>query len=106
MEFYSEKWVIAKKEHKCACCEKVLKIGEKYSRQVGKFDGDFFSRALCVTCREMLNDYCNDVDNEFSWDSIIEYAREQVCYKCESYENCDLRITGCEIVKEHYKREE
>ena len=32
LEFYSNKFHIAKKEHKCDLCDKIIHIGKKYNR--------------------------------------------------------------------------
>ena len=50
-DFYRERFPIAKKEHKCDCCFETINPGERYSRETGKYDGDFFDRVLCIPCR-------------------------------------------------------
>jgi hypothetical protein len=58
-EFYDERTVTARKEHKCVehkCVRtKVIKIGQQYRRCVGKQDGDFFQVAQCLRCSRLAH---------------------------------------------------
>ena len=62
-EFYETKRPRAKKEHKCEDCGEVIKIGETYRRDSGKFDGDFFDIITCNLCDEIRQAFtCADYD--------------------------------------------
>lgn len=109
MEFYNEKWATATKQHNCECCGKEIKIGERYHKESGKYDGEFFSRALCSNCAEIEADYCANIDNEFLWDEIIDYARDTFCVNCQHKEkdedgDCDYLLGECPYIKEHYSK--
>lgn len=39
-DFYTTKWPIAKKEHKCCECYAPIKVGERYGNFTGKWPGD------------------------------------------------------------------
>ena len=40
LEFYNSTYPKAKKEYKCDLCDQKIKVGEKYHRYSGKYDGD------------------------------------------------------------------
>ena len=119
MEFYSEACHTARKEYICEMCGRKIMQGEPYIYQSGKWDGVFFTRKLHRQCDLLLIDYCTEVDNEFTYDSVMEYAEEQWCYDCEhagcnddleGWTECDESVTTCpkvlEKIKEKYKMEE
>ena len=49
-EFYQEKKVTARKEHKCSECGATIKPGDKYIRVVGKWY-DFMEYKTCMDCQ-------------------------------------------------------
>ncbi|WP_295356789.1 hypothetical protein [uncultured Succiniclasticum sp.] len=105
MEFYNGTYHTAHKEYKCECCGKVIQKGERYSRESGKWNGDFFVRILCVPCRGMLDHYCAEVEQEFIWDDVQEFIRDEHCMKCEkgiSDDGCDLWEFNCPIIRAKY----
>ena len=106
MDFYSESRHKSRKERECECCGKTIKVGEIYSQQRGKYYGDFFSRDLCLTCEGAINSYCCEVDNEFSYDAISEYAQESVCSSCpecvDGIPECEHLILRCPKVSAHF----
>lgn len=109
MEFYNEKIVTARTEHKCECCGKTIAVGEKYCRQNGKWEGDFFSRAYCITCDGVVGDYCCEVDNEFDYEAVADHAQEKFCQNCpnrnrDTDEECELFVISCPKVIEYYKQ--
>ena len=57
-EFYSEKIVKAKKEHKCCECREIIPKGQKYHRASGKWDGEMRSYKTCLPCMRIRDDYC------------------------------------------------
>ena len=104
IEFFNSQKCTAEKEHTCEMCGCVIHIGEKYYRQSGKFDGEFFDRSLHVHCKNMMDDFCNNVDNEFCWEQITDYIQEKYCDECEhsacnddqdDWEECDFYVTEC-----------
>lgn len=110
MEFYNEEWPIAKKEHECECCGKKIEVGEKYCRQSGKYEGDFFDRKFCITCCGAVSDYCSEIDNEFDYYSVSDHAQEKFCRNCpnrkeDTDEECECWVLQCPRVIEYYKKE-
>ena len=104
MEFYSEACYTARKEHRCEMCGRKIARGEQYVYQSGKWDGDFFTRKLHRQCNLLLYDYCTEVDEEFTYSSVLEYAEEQYCHDCEhaacnddreGWTECKEDVTTC-----------
>lgn len=109
MEFYNDMIHVARKEHKCMLCNEKITIGEKYHRQSGKYEGDFFDRCLHNTCNKMITDYCSEM-NEQEFDSccIDEWLQETYCYNCDynNGEGCEDDRFRCEIILENFKEVE
>lgn len=47
---HTQKYRIARKEHKCCECQKLIVVGEKYSYSSGVWDGDPQSFKQCENC--------------------------------------------------------
>lgn len=106
MDFYDTKIHKAKKVHKCEFCEKTIEVGERYSYESGKFDGDFFVRKLCLDCRSILNDYLNSQqDNEFDWYGIEYCLYDEKCKDCADFNECKISHSPqkCEKIKMLYR---
>ena len=106
MEFYSEKRVTAKKEHRCCGCGKTIEVGEEYYRQSGKWRcGVFFSNAYCVTCAGAIADYCYEMGREeVDYDAVAEHTRHKFCDNCPgSKEECGFFVLVCPKIVEHYR---
>lgn len=102
LECYTQKFPIARKEHKCEFCRKKIAVGEKYSHMFGKFDGEFFDRKTCMPCDRMIGEYCAEVDDEFNYEEITDYLREKYCWECEWLEDCEDTPESCQIIREKY----
>ena len=85
-------------------CGGKIRPGEQYYRENGKWEGDFFSRALHVQCHLMEQDYCCEVDNEFTWGGIKDYIYDVYCDGCEhsirnedmeGWTDCSWCVTNC-----------
>lgn len=108
MEFYNQKNVKARKLHYCEFCGKTIGAGEVYSCETGKYDGDFFTRKLCLPCSNMLDAFCRENgDEDFQWDWIQEWLYDQYCSE-ECRNSCSYgfsRIQCCSIVRDKFTRE-
>lgn len=103
-DFFNQKNVKARKIHKCEFCEKKIQKGETYSYESGVFDGDFFSRKLCLECNNMLTQFCKENGyGEFSWDWIEDWIHDLYCYECEKKEDCELIPKQCEIIRKDFR---
>ena len=109
MEFYNHAFQTARKIHRCEFCSKHIKIGERYSYETGKWDGEFFVRKLCTPCYGMAAEYWCEVDNEFDWDQITDYLSEKYCWSCQHSinEDCNIMLPcECPKIREHYREDE
>lgn len=98
MEFYTEMEVKARKPHRCHICGDEIPIGAMYSRESGKYDGEFFDRCTCNDCYTHRNEYCSEVDNEYDVWAISDYLQEEYCLKIcseEEREECDREVWHC-----------
>lgn len=75
---------MAKKIHKCEMCGKPIEVGETYSYETGKWDGDFFDRKMHLNCFEMFTMILHEMgENEFDWDGLSEWWRDNKCWVCK-----------------------
>ena len=108
LEFYNDKVQTAKKEYKCEFCNQKIKVDEKYHRQSGKYDGDFFDRKVHMICDNMISTFCKE-ENEYediSYDWVIEWLRDKHCYNCPDNEECDISMFKCGKIADVYKEVE
>jgi hypothetical protein len=85
MEFFSSTMHKARKPHKCEACGKTIQPGDTYRMENGKWEGDFFTRAWCEDCCNIM-DYFFDFlasENEFDYDEVYYEIQERFCYRCE-----------------------
>lgn len=83
-DFYTEKLVTARKEHKCCETGKVIQKGEKYWRCVGKWDGQMSVFRQCqaayILCRtvnlHILHECQIYFGGLYSWIEEQRYWRE------------------------------
>lgn len=61
-EFFSERTVTAKKNHRCEECRKIIYAGEKYEYFSGKTDGDFWTAKQHVHCAS----FCRFVNHKIN----------------------------------------
>ena len=75
--FFREKFVRAKKQHKCCECHQVINIGDTYQYVIGKWDGEvqiYKSCEKCANLRDSLNDvscpYYRGLGEEY-WEYLV-----------------------------------
>src|SRR5574343_75029 len=72
--FYSDKILIAKKDHKCIECGDIIKKGYSYERVTGKWDDKFHHYDTCMICKEIRDKiFCSFVFGEI-WSDLSEYT--------------------------------
>lgn len=73
-EFSVRTFPVARKEHKCSECNKVIQRGEKYERVVGKYDGDIEAFKTCLVCAEIADTFSCDgrMYGGYFWESFDE----------------------------------
>lgn len=102
MEFYTEKHVVARKVHKCHICNHIIHVGEKYSRESGKFEGDFFDRCTCDSCYGIRQAYAVEDDSQlYDTYSLVDFVDSGFCSGCEYRLNCK-GVFGCPRVRRHF----
>ncbi len=62
-EFYDETYPVARKERRCCECHGVIKIGERYVRCVGKWDGEISRYDQHKACR----DFAAEVNSKYGY---------------------------------------
>jgi hypothetical protein len=50
---------IARRDHRCIWCGETIVKGEKYHKQSGRFDGDFYVNKLHAECQSAMSELCN-----------------------------------------------
>ena len=85
MEFFTSKIVTAKRQHTCEACGTTIAIGEKYRKETGKWEGDFFSRAWCSDCSNIMDYYFDFLTTECEFDywEVQDNICEKFCYPCK-----------------------
>lgn len=69
----------AKKPHWCEFCLGRIRVGVKYFRFAGTFEGDFYSYALHQRCSRVTNKLMADCDAyESSFEDIRDMLRQHV----------------------------
>ena len=53
----SNKVIKARKSHFCEECKEFILPGQKYERNVNKYDGKLFVNKTCLPCLRIRNDY-------------------------------------------------
>lgn len=70
-EFYSARWVVARKEHKCVECGAPVFKGEKHGYFTGKWDGELESYRQHIECE----DACRYIRDHFQGGECIAFGQ-------------------------------
>jgi hypothetical protein len=82
-DFYEEKIVKARKEHKCCECYRPIPVGTQYERITGKCCGDIDKYKTCLECMNIRKGLsCGPVGLTMLWDEIGEVFSEIVSTAC------------------------
>ena len=85
-EFYERKNPIARKDHKCCECGRVIPKGEQYEYVTGKYEGEFFECKTCWQCAEILRTFsCGAVLHETLWEEMNDYVFENLTLSSECF---------------------
>ncbi len=107
MEFYNDATHKATKNYKCDLCRHLIPKGQKYHRQSGKYDGDFFDRCLHTHCNNIISTYCSEErESEYSPDWIADWLSDKYCYGCENKDDCEINILQCETIIKDFQETE
>ena len=107
---YSER--NARKEHRCDLCGEIIRVGEKYIRFSGKYDGMMFDQKLHLLCNQIISEFCRaNNEEEYSDDLVFDWVQYVVCSECEhsSYgdgkDDCETPISRCKKVINRFCKE-
>ena len=111
LDFYNKSKPKARKDHICEYCGQTIRKGEVYSYETGKYDGDMFTRKLCLVCENILCEFLNENGyDEFFWDWITEWLIDDYCYDCEhgikEKDDCEHCSSNCPLIREKFKPKE
>ena len=72
-DFCVERWVVARKTHRCFECGGVIAARERYHRTHGKWDGDMKVYKTCAFCQTLRSTfYCEEWVYGGLWGDIHE----------------------------------
>ena len=87
-EWYTERIVAARKDHRCCECTDVIKIGERHQYVAGKWNGDVGQYRTCLSCAELRA----ETASEFNDYSTPAFGSLGCCYMQDLIE--DARAKG------------
>ena len=104
LDFYTDKIVKAKKDHKCSLCGQEIPAGEVYHRRSMKNDGFFFDLCYHDSCCRLLNEFCRiECVDEYTEDEVAEWLRKNACCDCcdcPYQDDCIANVFRCTNVIE------
>lgn len=107
-KFYKAGTQIARKEHLCSECGRIINKGELYEKAVGKWDGRLDSFKTCNDCLSVRdNFFCNGFYHEGLWEDLDDHIRE---YNGDISEDCLSNLTVrarekvCDIIEYCWER--
>lgn len=110
MELSSTKYPVARKEHKCGECRKVIVPGEKYESVSGMYDGHFDTYKTCLDCVSMRDAFfCNGYHYTMIWEDFGEHLREMggsIDADCIAQVSGKARDRICDAVEEYWEERE
>jgi hypothetical protein len=63
---FTEKKVVAKKDHKCFCCRGAIKKGDSYVRHFSVFDRCPSAEKMCLSCFEMRTTFAKEHNGQYA----------------------------------------
>lgn len=105
-EFFRMKNPIARVEHKCCECCRVIRIGERYEAVTGKWDGSLDAFATCLDCISVRDGFFCD-GHEFGgiWGALCQHIRElngAVSSDCLIGLTSNARAAVCDLIEERW----
>ena len=94
MSFNREDKVRARKDHKCGWCDNPIKKGVVYIKQIGLFEGEFFTYKTHEKCFANIHEahslYANDCfDYECTYEYLKVRARDENPELLKEQGGCD-----------------
>ena len=111
-DFYTSEIRTARKPHKCKLCREWIQPGEKYCRDICKYDGRFHDAKLHIDCDAVIDKYIEyEGSGEWDDDSVCDWIDDDICGECvvrgpdeegcTDFEDCPLSFyqkPGCKYV--------
>lgn len=70
--FFVQRWVTARKEHRCCECHRVIPKGAQYERIVGKWE-TLDTYKTCIACQDIRQSlYCDGWVYLMLWEDVTE----------------------------------
>lgn len=109
LEFYTSTCHTARKRHTCLLCGEDIEIGERYLRESGKYEGEFFDSCYHLECDDIITRYCREMDeDEWDPDAIWEWLNDRYCRECDHGENkdddCPFSVMTCPVIRDKVKK--
>jgi len=113
---YKIESLFAKKNCTCDCCDEKIGYKEYYKRESGHYDGESFSRNLCMGCYATLDHYRKNNEKFFNMSDIVSnYDLSEMqdcltdeCGYCEECSECTKSVFSCTrhiYLSEYYSSE-
>ena len=102
-EFNCTRTPVARREHKCDECFRVIGAGETYSRTAAVWDGDFFTNVACAHCaaaREIVANVDPDY-RDYYYGGLLVTVQET--WSDYDVEDGIARLAGCLEAKWRYQ---
>lgn len=107
MSFHNIETRKARKERCCGLCCHPISIGEKYSHQSGKSDGEFYNDFIHLDCLNIIEAFCEDNKaNEWLQRDVSEWLKDTYCDVCEKHSKCSIGVFNCDKIMNKFKRKE
>jgi hypothetical protein len=101
--FSKEDIVKARKEYKCCECGDVIKIGEKYEKFRGKFEGGFSEYKTCLICKEIRDHIFCSWFFECVWEDLSEYTNGGYDFDYSMIDG--LSVAAIEKIENYFEEE-
>lgn len=89
-EFAVRSTPVARKEHKCCECRRVIKKGERYTREKGKWE-TFHVYKTCIDCTSIRDAF---FQNGYMYERVLSDVREEINnLGGDVPESCMLQLT-------------
>lgn len=102
--FVKERYPIARVEHQCCECDRIMEIGERYEVISGVWDGSFSRFKTCLNCVSVREEFfCDWYTHGEIWEALGEHIRS-VGGHVDG--DCISRLTGrargmvCDLIEE------
>ena len=109
-ECYSNREVIARKEHKCCECGKKISPSQKYHYITGKWEGEWADYKMCNICDEISDTFfCDGVVFGRLLDDLWEHVFDvdgEIAGECLTGLSPAAREVVCELIEKCWREDD